>query len=44
MCVVAENLTKATMIEHNVTQGVYVYEVKKDSPAFNGGLMSVILY
>jgi S1-C subfamily serine protease len=38
--VVAENLTKAAMIEHNVTRGVYVYEVKKDSPAFNGGLMS----
>jgi S1-C subfamily serine protease len=38
--VVAENLPQAAMADYNVTRGVYIYEVKKDSPAFNAGLMS----
>ena len=38
--IVAENLTDAASIEHNVSKGIYVYEVKTDSPAYNGGLMS----
>ena len=38
--VVAENLPQEAMAEHNVTRGVYVYEVKKDSPAFSAGMMS----
>lgn len=38
--VVAENLPREAMEEYNVTRGVYVYEVKKDSPAFNAGLKS----
>ena len=38
--VVAENLSKEAMTEYNVTRGVYVYEIKRDSPAFNAGLMS----
>lgn len=38
--VVAENLSQEAMAEYNVTRGVYVYEIKKDSPAFNSGLMS----
>ena len=38
--IVAENLPQSAMAVYNVTRGVYVYEVKKDSPAFNAGLMS----
>ncbi|NLO10471.1 MAG: serine protease [Clostridiales bacterium] len=38
--VVAENLPQEAMADYNVTRGVYIYEVKKDSPAFNAGLMS----
>lgn len=38
--VIAENLPQEAMVEHNVTRGIYVYEVKKDSPAFNAGMMS----
>lgn len=38
--VVAENLPQAAMAEYNVSRGVYIYEVEKDSPAFNVGLMS----
>lgn len=37
---VAENLPQEAQAENNVTRGIYVYEVKKDSPAFNAGLMS----
>ena len=28
------------MIDYKVTRGVYIYEVKKESPAFNAGLKS----
>ncbi|HPU62761.1 MAG TPA: PDZ domain-containing protein [Mobilitalea sp.] len=38
--VIAENLPQAAKTEYNVTNGVYVYEVIKDSPAFTAGLMS----
>lgn len=38
--VIAENLTDAASKEHNVARGVYVYEVKTDSPAYEGGIMS----
>ena len=38
--VIAENLPQAAMIDYKVTRGVYIYEVKKESPAFNAGLKS----
>lgn len=38
--VIAENLSQAAMTEYNVINGVYVYEVLKDSPAFKAGLKS----
>jgi len=38
--VIAENLPQTAKNEYNVVNGVYVYEVIKDSPAFNAGLMS----
>lgn len=38
--VIAENLPQAAMTEYNVINGIYVYEVIKDSPAFKAGLMS----
>ncbi|NLP17342.1 MAG: serine protease [Clostridiales bacterium] len=38
--IIAENLPQTVMSGYNVTSGVYVYEVKRDSPAFNSGLMS----
>lgn len=38
--IIAENLPQVAMAEYNVTRGVYIYEVKKDSPSFNAGLMS----
>lgn len=37
--VIAENLPQAAKTEYNVNNGVYVYEVIKDSPAFKAGLM-----
>lgn len=44
--VIAENLPQAAMNEYDVTNGIYIYEVVKDSPAFNAGLMSgdIIMY
>ncbi|CRZ35332.1 S1-C subfamily serine protease [Herbinix hemicellulosilytica] len=38
--VIAENLPQTVKKEYDVTNGVYVYEVIKDSPAFTAGLMS----
>lgn len=38
--VIAENLPQVAMANYNVTRGVYVYEVQKDSPAFKAGIMS----
>lgn len=38
--VIAENLPQAAMAEYDVDNGVYVYEVIKDSPAFKAGLKS----
>ena len=38
--IIAENLPQTVMSSYNVTSGVYVYEVKRDSPKFNSGLMS----
>lgn len=38
--VIAENLPQVAMADYDVTRGVYVYEVQKDSPAFKAGLMS----
>ncbi len=38
--VTAENLSQEAMTVYNVPRGIYVYEVKKDSPAFNAGLKS----
>lgn len=38
--VIAENLPQTAMAEYNVTRGVYIYEVKKDSPAYKAGLKS----
>jgi S1-C subfamily serine protease len=38
--IVAENLPESVMLEHNVKSGIYVYEVKTDSPAFNAGIRS----
>ena len=40
--VIAENLPLVAMEDYNVTRGVYVYEVMKDSPAYNAGLKSGI--
>jgi len=38
--VIAENLPQTAMTEYNVINGIYVYEVIKDSPAFKAGLKS----
>lgn len=37
---IAEDIPEDVKQEYNVTGGIYVYEVKTDSPAFKGGLMS----
>lgn len=44
--VIAENLPQTAMKEYNVNNGIYIYEVVKDSPAFKAGLMSgdIIMY
>lgn len=36
--VIAENLPQTAMAEYDVINGIYVYEVIKDSPAFKAGL------
>ncbi|TAH71540.1 MAG: serine protease [Anaerolineaceae bacterium] len=38
--VIAEKLPQTDLTGYVATRGVYVYEVKKDSPAFKAGLMS----
>jgi S1-C subfamily serine protease len=38
--IIAENIPQKDLTEYIFTKGVYVYEVKKDSPAFNAGIMS----
>lgn len=37
--IIAENIPQ-TGVTSDTTRGVYIYEVRKDSPAFNAGLMS----
>jgi S1-C subfamily serine protease len=38
--IIAENMPQTDITGQTGPRGVYVYEVKKDSPAFNAGLMS----
>lgn len=36
--IIAEDMTEAARTEHGVARGIYIYEVKADSPAFEAGL------
>lgn len=44
--IIAENMPQSALEGQTGPRGIYVYEVKKDSPAFNAGIMSgdIILY